>query len=300
MTLAHRAVADIRRDGFRQLRNYVDMCQTLVQQPKIKHFFTNAQKTLEQTDILYYSLICHLADQVREETLCTWGINFVLGGLLFGGTRAKEEANDGRAVSWLRAGVCSDPELPRAVARAEEEERFAWVLYLEPETSVDVVLDLALEHPYSAFVVLTEPEQLDAQTVAALARCRNLAVGVLLPEPTLSGTAYQAVRRLREKRMLYGLVVLLEDATSDKALDPEWLSLASDNTLFCLYARRPGMAEQISCALRQSLVRSRGEQRHRLLVLDWDGDLQAINRTICPQAVVEGAALHGGAFPLQL
>ncbi len=26
MTLAHRAVRDVRRDGFRQLRNYVDMC----------------------------------------------------------------------------------------------------------------------------------------------------------------------------------------------------------------------------------------------------------------------------------
>ena len=25
MTLAHRAVRDVRRDGFRQLRNYVDM-----------------------------------------------------------------------------------------------------------------------------------------------------------------------------------------------------------------------------------------------------------------------------------
>ena len=29
MTLAHRAVGDIRRGGFRQLRNYVDMCATL-------------------------------------------------------------------------------------------------------------------------------------------------------------------------------------------------------------------------------------------------------------------------------
>lgn len=44
MTLAHRAVADIRRDGFRQLRNYVDMCQMLVQQPKIKRFSPTLKK----------------------------------------------------------------------------------------------------------------------------------------------------------------------------------------------------------------------------------------------------------------
>lgn len=301
MTLAHRAVADIRRDGFRQLRNYVDMCQMLVQQPKIKRFFTDAQKTLEQTDTLYYSLICRLVDQVEEEILCTWGINFVLGGMLFGGTRAKAQAADtGQPVSWLRVGNCADPELPQAVTRAEEEERFAWVLYLEPDTPLDRILDLAFEHPYSAFVLLTDPERLDYQTVAALSRCRNLAVGILLPGPAFSDMARQAVQQLQENRMLYGLVVLMEDGTFDKALDPDWLNLASENTLFCLYARRPGQEEQLSQTLRQNLVRSRGEQRHRLLVLDWDGDVAAINRTICPQAVVDGTALHGAAFPLQI
>ena len=29
ITLGHRAVQDVRRDGFRQLRNYVDMCAIL-------------------------------------------------------------------------------------------------------------------------------------------------------------------------------------------------------------------------------------------------------------------------------
>ena len=39
MTLAHRAVRDVRRDGFRQLRNYVDMCALLAQRPDLKRFF---------------------------------------------------------------------------------------------------------------------------------------------------------------------------------------------------------------------------------------------------------------------
>ena len=39
MTLAHRAVGDIRRGGFRQLRNYVDMCATLAKKPQQQDFF---------------------------------------------------------------------------------------------------------------------------------------------------------------------------------------------------------------------------------------------------------------------
>ena len=38
MTLAHRAVGDIRRGGFRQLRNYVDMCATLAKNRSKKCF----------------------------------------------------------------------------------------------------------------------------------------------------------------------------------------------------------------------------------------------------------------------
>lgn len=301
LTLAHRAAEDIRRDGFRQLRNYVDLCETLVRQPKIKRFFAYAQKTLEQTDTLYYSLICHLVNQVNEDILCTWGINFLLGGLLFGGNRAKEQAGrTGQPVSWLQVGVCADPELPLAVSRAEENERFAWVLYLDPKTPKEAVLDLAIEHPYSAFVVLAQPEQLDRETVAALARCRNLAVGILLQGMELPQTAQQAVQRMKKSRMLYGLAVLLDDASAEKALDPQWLRLASENALFCVYARCPGMQAEVSRKLRQDLVRGRGEQQHRLLVLDWEEDLAAINQSICPQAVVAGAALNGPAFPLQI
>ena len=75
MTLAHRAVRDVRRDGFRQLRNYVDMCALLAQRPDLKHFFDHAQTVLQRTDSLYYKLINNLVAQVNEDAICTAGIN---------------------------------------------------------------------------------------------------------------------------------------------------------------------------------------------------------------------------------
>ncbi len=75
MTLAHRAVRDVRRDGFRQLRNYVDMCALLAQRPDLKRFFDHAQTVLQRTDSLYYKLINNLVAQVNEDAICTAGIN---------------------------------------------------------------------------------------------------------------------------------------------------------------------------------------------------------------------------------
>ena len=73
MTLAHRAVGDIRRGGFRQLRNYVDMCSSLAKRPQQKDFFAYAQKALQRTDSCYYSLVHNLLDTADEDRLCTVG-----------------------------------------------------------------------------------------------------------------------------------------------------------------------------------------------------------------------------------
>ena len=83
MTLAHRAVGDIRRGGFRQLRNYVDMCATLAKKPQQKDFFAYAQKALQRTDSCYYSMIHRLLDSVEEDRICTVGVNMGFGGLIY-------------------------------------------------------------------------------------------------------------------------------------------------------------------------------------------------------------------------
>ena len=90
MTLAHRAVGDIRRGGFRQLRNYVDMCATLAKKPQQKDFFAYAQKALQRTDSCYYSLIHRLLDLVDEDRICTVGVNMGFGGLIYGASEQKK------------------------------------------------------------------------------------------------------------------------------------------------------------------------------------------------------------------
>ena len=135
MTLAHRAVGDIRRGGFRQLRNYVDMCATLAKNQQQKDFFAYAQKALQRTDSCYYSLIHRLLDSVDEDRICTVGVNMGFGGLIYGASELKKQADlEGQPIAWITAARCGDERLtlergdtfvtragcPQAALRAEQ------------------------------------------------------------------------------------------------------------------------------------------------------------------------------------
>ena len=121
MTLAHRAVGDIRRGGFRQLRNYVDMCSSLAKRPQQKDFFAYAQKALQRTDSCYYSLVHNLLDTVDEDRLCTVGVNMGFGGLIYGASEMKKQADvDGKPFSWITAAHCGDPALPDRVGQRDQ------------------------------------------------------------------------------------------------------------------------------------------------------------------------------------
>ena len=128
MTLAHRAVGDIRRGGFRQLRNYVDMCATLAKKPQQKDFFAYAQKALQRTDSCYYSLIHRLLDTVDEDRICTVGVNMGFGGLIYGASELKKKADaDGQPVSWIMAARCGDERLAEMIPEAAKHGSYVWL-----------------------------------------------------------------------------------------------------------------------------------------------------------------------------
>lgn len=91
LTLERRAVDDLRRDQFRQLRNYVDLCQALASKSRFNDFFAQAQQVLERANSLYDSLLQTLLEQVDGERLCNFGVNFGAGGIVYGAARLKEE-----------------------------------------------------------------------------------------------------------------------------------------------------------------------------------------------------------------
>ena len=165
MTLAHRAVGDIRRGGFRQLRNYVDMCATLAKKPQQKDFFAYAQKALQRTDSCYYSIIHRLLDSVDEDRICTVGVNMGFGGLIYGASELKKQADlEGQPIAWITAARCGDERLSELVPKAARHGSFVWLLDATDTDPAQVVL-LAKANPQSAFGLLADPSALTEDCV---------------------------------------------------------------------------------------------------------------------------------------
>lgn len=300
MTLAHRAVGDIRRGGFRQLRNYVDMCATLAKKPQQKDFFAYAQKALQRTDSCYYSLIHRLLDTVDEDRICTVGVNMGFGGLIYGASEMKKQADaDGKPIAWITAARCGDAALDTLVPKAAKHGNFVWLLDATQSDPVQAVA-LAKANPQCAFGLLADPAALDDACVTALATCRNLVVMPLLQTPELTPEACRAARRLKAQKMFYALTVLVDDATADEVTQDDWLESIAQETLFCMCARKAGVSEETSHRLRRSIVDGRMETGKPVLLLDWDGDVKYLNDRISEHMTFGSALPDGADFPLQL
>ena len=300
MTLAHRAVGDIRRGGFRQLRNYVDMCATLAKKPQQRDFFAYAQKALQRTDSCYYSLIHRLLDSVDEDRICTVGVNMGFGGLIYGASEQKKQADvDGKPIAWVTAARCGDERLTEIVLKAAKHGNYVWLLDALGTDPAQVV-PLAKANPQSAFGLLAEPATLTEECVDVLAACRNLVVMPLLQTPELTTEACRAARRLKAHKMFYALTVLVEDATADEVMQDDWLESIAQETLFCMCARKPGMSDETSHKLRRSIVDGRMETGKPVLLLDWDGDVKYLNERISEHMTFGSALPEGYAFPLKL
>ena len=298
LTLAHRAVEDIRRGGFRQLRNYVDMCATLAKKPQQKDFFACAQAALQRTDSCYYSMIHNLLDSVEDDRICTVGVNLGFSGLIYGASKMKVQADaDHAPFSWVQVAVCGDASLAEQVPAAAKQGSFVWVLDATRGNPADAAA-LALANPESVFGILAEPETLTPACIEALLPCMNIVVLPLLHTPELTPEACLAARALKKHRMMYMLTVLAAQDEIDSILHPDWVESIAQESLFCMLARHGDVTSEASQQLRSGIVAGRLETGLPVLMLDWEGDISYLNRHISEYAVLGKHLPAGYTFPL--
>lgn len=298
LTLARRALDDLRRDQFRQLRNYVDLCQALAYRSRFNDFFSQAQQVLQRADSLYDALFQTLLDQVEGERLCTFGVNFGAGGIVYGAARLKEEIErTGRPGAWLNTANCASPGLEEAVCRAEEAGKYVWILYAQDEAAAARGRAIAGAHPFSAFVLVAPPAVFNAMPENSFDDCCNLNLGILLPGLALDEEARNAAQWMRARKLFFGFAMPVEESAVEQAVDPRWLRELSRWSPLCLYTRESGMSKQAAQRLREAVIAHRTQSAEPLLLLEWEGDLQAINYGISDHAVVGAPVDAEAPFP---
>lgn len=298
MTLAHRAVRDIRRDGFRQLRNYVDMCALLARRPDLKRFFDHAQVVLQRTDSMYYKLIASLVEQVKEDAICTAGVNLGFDALI--SCASNNRRKNGETCSWFNVGTCNAPELDAAITKAEQGCSFAWVLYADNALTEQTVSVLQ-NHSHSVFFLLVDPQVLTPAVLEQISACNNVITWLYLHQPELTSEACRAAKELRNRQLFYGFLVELGQADANQVVDQDWLDVLAQYGQFCVYARKPGMDHETAHKMYRKIVDSRiGGAAVPILLFDWEHDVPYINNAITPHTAIGQCIPEGENFPLDL
>lgn len=241
-----------------------------------------------------------LGARVEIDRICTVGVNMGFGGLIYGASELKKQADlEGQPIAWITAARCGDERLSELVPKAARHGSFVWLLDATDTDPAQVVL-LAKANPQSAFGLLADPSALTEDCVKTLAACRNLVVMPLLQTPELTPEVCRAARRLKAQKMFYVLTVLIDDETAGEVMQDDWLESMAQETLCCMCARKPGTSDETARKLRRSIVNGRLETGKPVLLLDWDGDVRYLNNRISEYMTFGSVLPEGSTFPLQL
>lgn len=285
--LTRRAIKDIRRDNFRQVRKYVDLCAFLSKGRGHKLFFERVQHILEKTDSLYYPLIQRGIETIREDAACTFGVNLGIDAMTFGARRMQQRAAAGESLApWLSVADPAEPGLDLLMTHREDKGQYLWVLWARDEAGWQKALTLADRHPKAALALVVPPALLDEALADALTARPNLMTLLPLECPEVSEALCAATRLLRERRLLYGVTIPLTDDTAPLALQGEWQSLLAQHSLCCIYTTA-GMSAPTADALTRQIWKLRMTTGAQCLPLLWEADTAYVSERLAPGAWLE-------------
>lgn len=293
MTLARRAAKDIREDGFRQLRGYVDMGAALSRTAGHKYFFSVAQKTLEKADSLYYQLLQKALATVDTQRVCTLGVNVGIDCFTYSARQLREAREQDRPVPpWMvlfdtpaasADAAHSDPAAAKAAhtARIAAGEPEGIYLYTLACADTQDVLDAAKEaaaHEKSTFFLRLTPALVTDETAAALGATYNTIPVVELPGLAIDDKAAAACAALRAQKMFYGLFVPVAPEEQELLFSQPYLQTLADQTLLCICRNTAAEDHAAAHRLQKGVYKSRTKQCLPVVLMDYDADAHSVSK----------------------
>lgn len=265
-TVVKRYLRDIKDSPERSIRNLVDMALQFSNGRFQQRFFTAAQRMLKNENSGYYALVRDVATHVSQERLLRFGMNLGYNGCTLGARHIREkEAELHCNIPWsitLCLGDWTSQEKERVsqiVHQGESLGIHTWLLFAQGHMTQ--AIELASEHPDSAFVLFCEAEDLSAPVLDDLREQEHM-----MPALRFEEAAEEACGRLREAEMPYSVYLSYDDGSLESILNGEVLCSAQQlHPMFTALAPAPDCPQEIRRLVYQAIQRFRNEQLYHTI-----------------------------------
>lgn len=278
-----RGIRDMQSDPERSIRRLTDLGKQFSKNRFQTSIFSVMQELLNNENSAYYDMMHNLLKNSDPEMLRTFGVNFGYMSWTYGAARIREkEAECRHCIPWammLRydaesADGLSREHLEKLMEQGQDLGIYAWFLR-ECGDDLDSYQLLTLLERYKecACVWFKNSGRLTAAQIQMLRICKNTLVCLPLSDPeTLLTTSL-----LRDQKVPFALCLEYDqNLTKADAESCMETVLTSESAMLFLIAR-----DGVEANLGDIAYRSRLEQKHPCVIMDYYGDGQSISRVLC-------------------
>lgn len=273
-SVVRKALKDMKESPERAARNLVDMALRFSEGQFQQRFFSTAQTMLENENSGYYGLIRNTMSYVDTERLFTFGMNLGYNGCTVGAKVIRErEKIQGFNIPWtvvlrLEEQTCEEHREHYRDLIRQGEEMGIWVWMLFSSGSAQSALQMAQEHPDSAFFLFCEEGDLTAECLDQASEVRNMMI-VLRYDETITDVCAQ----MRDMGLLYSVWYEYGAEDTQAVLNGDlFYSAQQMMPVFTVLVPGGDCPESVQRLVHQTAASVRGDQNYRTIPWEMRGD----------------------------
>lgn len=305
-TLARKTLREIKNSPHRSSRNLVDLALHFSKGRFQRHFFELVQTMLKDERSQYFPLVQDIVDHVDHERLLRFGMNVGYNGCTLGAKKIREiEASQGFNIPWTVGLHMNAPVQEERLALYhtninEGESLGIRVWQIFSRQSAPKLLELAAQHPNSAFVLFTSASEITPQLAEMLESAPNV-----MPVIPYDDTAEESCRLLRAHQLLYSVCCSYTDGDLRQiSCGKLFASTQRLHPVLTILAPAPNCSPATQSKVYQEVVQLRNQQLYQTIPWELEQDSAFVDGIISQDACIAGFApdgclyARGGQLPL--
>lgn len=273
-TVVKKALASIKDNPERGIRNLVDMALQFSKGRFQQNFFTVAQTMLQNENSAYYGLVRNIVTYTDTERLFTFGMNLGYNSCTEGARHIRDNEEIMQCnIPWTISFHVDSQRIydyqekyDALIQKGESLGIYTWMFFAleNPEK----VLPLVEMHPDSAFCIFCEPADLSASFLDTVTDLKNVMLVVRYDE-----NVSDLCTTLREMGLLYSVWYSYGQKDMEIILNGDLFSSAQQfSPTFTVLVPQMNCPDEICKLAYQAVKTAREEQSYQTIVLDFQVD----------------------------